>query len=77
MDIRAGKSGLIEWIAGLDDATVIGKVKEVYEEYLVASGLKHEMSIPEKESVERGLKDIEEGRVHPHETARKIYEKYL
>lgn len=31
----------------------------------------------EIESIEKGLKDLEEGRVHSHETARKIYEKYL
>jgi len=30
-----------------------------------------------KESIERGLKDIEEGRVYPHETVQKIYGKYL
>jgi predicted transcriptional regulator len=31
----------------------------------------------EIESIERGLKDLEEGKVYLHETARKIYEKYL
>jgi predicted transcriptional regulator len=31
----------------------------------------------EIESIERGLKDLEEGRIHSHETARKVYEKYL
>jgi predicted transcriptional regulator len=31
----------------------------------------------EKESIERGLKDIEEGRVHAHETVQKLYGKYL
>lgn len=28
-------------------------------------------------TVNWGLKDIEEGRVHPHEAAQKLYEKYL
>jgi predicted transcriptional regulator len=31
----------------------------------------------EIESIESGLEDLEEGRIHSHETARKIYEKYL
>jgi len=35
------------------------------------------LSQEEIESIEKGLKDLEEGRIHPHETARKIYEKYL
>ncbi len=31
----------------------------------------------EKDSINRGLKDIEEGRFHSHDSARKIYEKYV
>ncbi|MCF8232153.1 MAG: hypothetical protein K9J27_08190 [Bacteroidales bacterium] len=31
----------------------------------------------ELECINRGLKDFEEGKSHSHETARKIYEKYL
>lgn len=29
------------------------------------------------ESINRGLKDFEEGRIHSNETVRKLYEKYL
>jgi len=29
------------------------------------------------ESINRGLKDIEEGRIHSHESVRKLYSKYL
>ena len=35
------------------------------------------ISVSEKESIQKGLIDIEEGRVHSHETAKKIYEKYV
>lgn len=31
-----------------------------------------ELKKEELESINRGLKDIEEGRVHPHETAKKL-----
>lgn len=31
----------------------------------------------ELESINRGLNDFKEGRIHSHETARKLYEKYL
>lgn len=31
----------------------------------------------EMESINNGLKDFEEGKIHPHETARKVYGKYL
>ena len=31
----------------------------------------------ELDSINNGLKDFEEGRTHSHETARKLYERYL
>ncbi len=31
----------------------------------------------EIKSINRGLKDFEQGKIHSHDTARKIYEKYL
>jgi hypothetical protein len=31
----------------------------------------------ELDSINRGLKDFEEGKIHSNETARKIYEQYL
>lgn len=31
----------------------------------------------EMDSIDRGLNDFKEGRTHSHETARKLYEKYL
>jgi len=77
MNIQAEKLGLIEWIARLNDSTVIEKLKKIYEENSQSSDWWNEISISEKESIESGLKDIEEGRIHSHETARKVYEKYL
>lgn len=77
MNIQAEKLGLIEWIARLNDSSVIEKLKKIYEENSQASDWWNEISISEKESIERGLRDIEEGRVHSNETAKKVYEKYL
>lgn len=31
----------------------------------------------ELESIKRGLKDLDDGKVYSHNTARKIYERYL
>lgn len=36
-----------------------------------------ELANEELESINRGLKDVEEGKIHSNETARKIYGKYL
>ena len=77
MNIQAEKLGLIEWIAKLNDSKVIEKLKHIHDEYTKSSDWWDELSVDEKESIERGLADIEAGRVHSHETAKKIYEKYL
>ena len=34
-------------------------------------------STAELESINRGLNDFKEGKIHSHETARKLYDKYL
>ena len=36
-----------------------------------------DIAIDVQESIVRGLKDFEEGRIHSNETVRKLYEKYL
>jgi len=36
-----------------------------------------DISHDELESINRGLRDFEEGKIHSDETARKLYEKYL
>ena len=77
MNIQAEKLGLIEWIARLNDSKTIEKLKQFREEYSKSSDWWDEISITEKESIERGLKDIENGKVHSHDSAKKIYGKYL
>lgn len=77
MNIHAEKLGLIKWIAGLNDSSVIEKLKRIYEEDSKVSDWWNELSLSEKESIEKGLSDIENGRVYSYETAKKIYEKYI
>jgi hypothetical protein len=78
MNIQSEKLGLIEWIARLNDSAVIEKLIRFRKEYDThESDWWNEISSLEKESIERGLKDIEEGRIVAHEEVKKIYEKYL
>ena len=77
MNIQAEKLGLIEWITRLNDLSVIEKIKQIHDDYSKTSDWWNEITIAEKESINRGLKDISEGKVHSHESAKKIYEKYL
>jgi len=51
--------------------------KKIHSENAVSIDWWDEISVSEKESIQKGLIDIEEGRVHSHDAAKKIYEKYL
>lgn len=77
MDIQREKLSLIEWISRLNDSSIIEKIREIRKEYSKSEDWWNSLKKEEIESINRGLKDFEEGRVHSHETARKIYEKYL
>jgi hypothetical protein len=76
MNLQAEKLGLIEWIARLNDATVIEKIKHIHDDSKSVDWWE-EIPVDEKASIEKGLKDFSEGNVHSHESAKKIYEKYL
>ncbi|MCF8297976.1 MAG: hypothetical protein K9J13_10565 [Saprospiraceae bacterium] len=77
MNIQSEKLVLIEWITKLNDLSIIEKLKKIRDDYSKTADWWDDISISEKESIERGMKNIEEGKVHSHETARKLYEKYL
>ena len=77
MNIHTEKLDLIEWISKLNDTSIIEKIKEIRKNYIQSKDWGDTLTQEEIESIEEGLKDLEEGRVHSHETAKKIYEKYL
>jgi len=77
MNIQTEKLGLIEWISKLNDISIIEKLKSIKEDYLKSKDWWDTLNKGELESIERGLKDLEDGKIHSHETARKVYEKYL
>lgn len=77
MNIQTEKLGLIEWIAKLNDSRTIEMLMKFKENFTKQNDWWNQISVEEKESIERGLKDVEDGKVHSHESAKKIYEKYL
>ncbi|MFV0591417.1 MAG: hypothetical protein ACK5M7_08535 [Draconibacterium sp.] len=77
MNIQTEKLSLIEWISTLKDTSIINKLKQLRDDYTSSSDWWNELKQEELESISRGLKDFEEGRTHPNETAQKLYEKYL
>ncbi|MEJ5262278.1 MAG: hypothetical protein WHT45_06330 [Ignavibacterium sp.] len=76
MNLDKEKLRLIDWIASLDDETIIERIKFLKEKGPLKD-FWDEISEEEKASIERGLKDAREGRIISHQTAKKIYEKWL
>ena len=77
MNIQAEKLDLIEWISRLKDNSIIEKLRQIKDDYSMSKDWVDSLNKEELESINRGLKDFEEGKIHTHDTARKAYEKYL
>ena len=73
MNIQSEKLKLIEWITKVQDNAIIEKLLSVKEE----SDWWDEISVEERESIEKGLTDIKKAKTHQHSSAKKLYEKYL
>ena len=77
MNIQTEKLDLIEWISKLKDNSIINKLSQIKEDYSKSIDWWDTLEQEEIKSINRGLKDFEQGKIHSHDTARKIYEKYL
>jgi predicted transcriptional regulator len=77
MNIQTEKLDLIEWISRLNDSSIIDKLRIIKNDYSKSKEWWDALNKEEIDSINRGLKDFEEGRVHSHDSARNIYEKYL
>jgi predicted transcriptional regulator len=72
MDIYSKKYQLMEWIMNLRDTQMIDKLLSIAEK----SDWWTEISQAERDSIERGMKDISENKVINHSDVMKQYEKY-
>ena len=77
MNIQTEKLDLIEWISRLNDSSVIESLRAIKEDYTKSKDWYADLNDQELASINRGLKDIEEGRMNSHESAKQIYGKYL
>lgn len=69
------KLELIQWLSTVEDLNVIEKIislrkQETKDWWSI-------ISESEKNAIEQGLKDADEGKLNPHASAREIYEKWL
>ena len=63
MDIQAEKLSIIQWLAGINDSSVIRKFKELKSSEEMLSG---NLSNEEKVAIDAGMKSIKEGRFKTH-----------
>ena len=77
MNIQVEKLKLIEWLAGLTDQTLIERIKFLKETQSTKADWWEEISQAEKDAIDQGLQDAENGKVTAHEEVRKRYEKWL
>ena len=73
MDIQAEKSKLIEWLSSLTDQSILEKLKLFKENLSDKTDWWETLSQSEKDSIDRGILDAENGRTTPHSDVMKKY----
>ncbi len=73
MGYEALKLELIEWLTKLDDKETISYLKIVKDANSSHSGWWDDLTENQKEGIERGLKDVDQGRTTAHEEVKKKY----
>lgn len=71
------KNDLIKIIINTDDMAFLQQVKDFFKKHKNSTDWWEEISDQEKEMIERGLKDVEEGKVVAHEDVRAEINKIL
>jgi hypothetical protein len=69
----AVKLELIEWLTKLDDDEIIEYLKVVKDSRSKNTDWWNGLTDSQKQGIERGLSDIEQGRTIPHEEVKKKY----
>ena len=73
MGQNAIKLELIEWLAKLEDDETIEYLKVVKDSKLSKHDWWDDLTSSQKQGIERGLRDIDQGKTTPHETVKKKY----
>ena len=70
---EAAKLELIEWLSKLEDTETIDYLKIVQDSRTPERDWWHDLTDWQKAAIARGLKDIEEVRIIPHEVIKQRY----
>ena len=75
INIQNKKIELIQWLSTLEDISMIDQLMKLRDSE--RTDWWAEISKEERESIEQGIKDADEGKVISHDQAREIYGKWL
>ena len=73
MGNEAIKLELIEWLSKLNDDETIEYLKVVKDSKSKENDWWDDLTAEQKKGIERGLRDIDQGRITPHEEVKKKY----
>ncbi len=74
--VEKEKLEIIKWVTNLQDKDAIDKLKMLRDNPKKLDWW-HEITEEEKAAIDKGLEDINTGRVKPHKEAKKLYAKWL
>lgn len=77
MNIQTEKLALIDWITQLKDKSMIDRLLEIKEDYSKSKDWWDSLGENELESIQRGIQDIDDGKIYSQEAAQKLYGKHL
>ncbi len=73
MGLEVIKLELIEWVTGLDDQDTLEYLKVVKDNKSSTHDWYDDLNEEQRKGIERGLKDVDEGRVTDHDQVKKKY----
>lgn len=75
LKLQNQKMELIQWLSTIEDISVIEKIAALRKQE--NQDWYNSLSKLESKSIEKGIKDADEGKLNSHSKARKLYEKWL
>jgi hypothetical protein len=78
MDISSEKLDIIQRICEIQDNELIDLIKNIIDiPHASNSDWWNHISLEERDSINKGIDDLQQGKVYPHDQIRKKYEKWL
>lgn len=75
INLQNKKIELIQWISALDDQSLIDKLMKLRKKE--KTDWWNNISSDEQESIEKGIRDADNGNLTSHSNVKKIYEEWL